>query len=506
MSTITKEERRSHPFGPRTAWLVASSCVLAISAILRLYDLGLNPLHQDEGVNAFFSLRLYNEGFYQYDPTNYHGPTLYYFALAALRLFGLSTFAIRLAPALFGVATVWLVLCLRRHAGTVGALAGAALVAVSPGAVYMSRYFIHESLFVFFTLAVVVAALRYLDTGRIVYLMLASLAAALAFATKETVIISASVLILAFFLTPLLIDIRRGSVSKEGPSEWEKNMRGYLKWLIAAGLFVFVSGLFYSSFFSNERWAKDVLISFQYWARTGRSGHDHSWYTYISWLMKEELFVLALGLAGAGLILWRASNRFLIFILLWFCGLLFAYSFIPYKTPWLTLNLIIPLAIIGGHALDAVGRRAKNSKQRALAAGAVGIIICATLYETIRLNYLEYDDNSHPYVYAHTHRDFLSLTNEVSKLANNSAAGLDTAITITSSEYWPLPWYLRDYKQVAYLEQVRGLTGTIVIGSEDQESELRAALGDRYERIGSYVLRPGYNLILYALRDKDDLQ
>jgi len=46
------------------------------------------------------------------------------------------------------------------------ALSAAVLIAISPGAVYLSRYFIHESLFVFFTLGIVVAALKYYDTGR----------------------------------------------------------------------------------------------------------------------------------------------------------------------------------------------------------------------------------------------------------------------------------------------------------------------------------------------------
>ena len=388
----------------------------------------------------------------------------------AVRLFGLTTFALRFVPALFGIATVGLALCLRRYVGAFGALAGAAILAVSPGAVYMSRYFIHESLLVFFTLGFVVAALRYTESGRSIYLMLASVATALAFATKETVIISAAVFVLAFFLAPLFMDIRNALFSK-GKSDGReptgdlkssdeeipfqnlrerrrKNIREVVIWLVSEAVFVFVIELFYSSFFSNNKWLKDVWNSFHYWARTGRSGHVHGWYTYIFWLMKEEFFVLLPGLIGAGVILWRANNRFLVFTSLWLCGLLCAYSIVPYKTPWIALNFIIPLAILGGYASEAVRRQAKTNKQRALVAGALGVIICATLYQMIRLNYVEYDDERHPYVYAHTHRDILSLTDEVSKIANSSGEGLDTAISITSSEYWPLPWYLLDYKKI----------------------------------------------------------
>ncbi|HVG22084.1 MAG TPA: flippase activity-associated protein Agl23, partial [Blastocatellia bacterium] len=430
--------------------------------------------------------------------------------------------------ALSGVATVWLALCLRRHVGAFGALAGSAFIAASPGAVYMSRYFIHESLFVFFTFAVVVSAARYLESRRTIYLMLASAATALAFATKETAIISAGVLILGFFLTPLLFDIRRvlfhqeelgargqvGDLAPHGRKTLVQNLRRRraeitretVKWLIAVGLFFFVLELFYSSFFSNDKWLDDVLESFRNWARTGRSVHQHSWYTYIAWLAREEFFVLIPGIVGAGLILWRATDRFVVFTLVWLCGLLCAYSVIPYKTPWLTLNFIIPLAIIGGFALDTIRKRAKNNKQRALVAGILCVIISASLYRMIRLNFFEYDDSNHPHVYAHTHRDFLSLTNEVAKIASDSGAGYDTTILIASSEYWPLPWYLRDYNRVIYLDQVRRAKEKIVIGSQDQEDNLRAALGGRYERVGSYVLRPGFNLMLYALRDGDELR
>lgn len=527
--SIPPIQHESNASEPSRAWFVASALILVIAAIARLYDLDLNPLHQDEGVNAFFSTRLYNEGFYKYDPTNYHGPTLYYFTLAAFKLFGLTTFAIRFVPSLFGIATVWLVLCLRRQIGAFGALSGGVLIAVSPCAVYMSRYFIHESLFVFFTFAVVVSALRYADTKRSVYLMLASVAAALACATKETVIISAGTLILAFFITPLLIDIRKAlktllarkkaieredvgdstSASDKPLIQIERAplmeiLQANLKWLVAACLFIFVLELFYSSFFSNNKWLEDVRASFQYWARTGRSAHRHSLLTYISWMMQEEFFALLAGLAGAGLILWRASERFLVFASLWCCGLLCAYSILPYKTPWLTLNFIIPFAIVGGYAADDSLKAVRNKKQRAIFAGALSLIIGVTLYQMIRLNFVEYDDNRHAYVYAHTHRDFLSLTNEVSKIASASGAGYDTAISITSLEYWPLPWYLRDYKRVAYLEHVGVLNEKIVIGSQDQESELQAALADRYERIGEYVLNPGVNLVLYTLRDNDE--
>ena len=163
-----------------------------------------------------------------YDPRTIHGPTIYYFSAfipwvfrfflgtAAQDKYGLNTITIRLVPALFGLATVWLVLQkLRRHLGTIGTLAAATLIAISPGSVYLSRYFIHETLFVFFTLGLVVAALKYYEEGHPIYLTLAAISAALLFATKETAIISVGVLAIALAVTSLYRFIRRRDLTSQ---------------------------------------------------------------------------------------------------------------------------------------------------------------------------------------------------------------------------------------------------------------------------------------------------
>src|SRR5947208_15319508 len=150
----------------RDGWWWGSLSILMAAALLRLLYLTEKPMHHDEGVNGLFLAPLFHQGFYHYDPSNYHGPTLYYFGLLTTTLnsllygkYGLSTYAIRLVPALFGIGIVWLVFYLRRSIGTFGSLAAALLMAVSPGCVFFSRYFIHEILFVFFTLALMVAVM-----------------------------------------------------------------------------------------------------------------------------------------------------------------------------------------------------------------------------------------------------------------------------------------------------------------------------------------------------------
>ena len=132
-------------------WFLAKVFILFLAALMRLYDLNLVPLHHDEGVNGNFLVRLVRDGFYHYDPANYHGPTLYYFAAifpwilkllfgpSAQNTYGLTTTSIRCVPALLGLGTIGLVFTLRRNLGAIATLGAAFLLAVSPGAVSLSR-------------------------------------------------------------------------------------------------------------------------------------------------------------------------------------------------------------------------------------------------------------------------------------------------------------------------------------------------------------------------------
>src|SRR5689334_8278840 len=144
-------------------WIGSCVAITALATVLRFADLALKPLHHDEGVNGFFLTNLFRNGDYKYDPANYHGPTLYYIALVFTKLFRLNTISIRASVAIFGVATVVLCFYLRRYIGTAGSLFAALFLSLSPGMVFISRYFIHETFFVFLSLALVVSILLFIE-------------------------------------------------------------------------------------------------------------------------------------------------------------------------------------------------------------------------------------------------------------------------------------------------------------------------------------------------------
>ena len=504
MSTASTKQlslfSRDNPPSPgvfsKRGWFVATFVVMAVAVLLRVSALELKPLHHDEGINGFFLTNLLRQGVYKYDPTNYHGPTLYYLAVPLEVLLGLSAFAIRLLPALFGVAIVWLALSLKRYIGDAGALAAGALIAVSPGAVFYSRYFIHETLFVFFTLGIVAAALRFHETGKVRDAMLVAASAAMLFATKETAFISAGTLGIAWLVANVW-----AYGGKWADRDAVKPTRVFKLVAGAAAVFIAINVIFYSSLFTNWRGLIDAVQALIFWSSTGASEfHGKPITTYFLWLVQEEAPILILGVIGCvAALATRPANRFAIFTGAWAFGMFAAYSLIPYKTPWLALNFIVPLAIAGGYAVHVLLPRARTASVLVVAGAAV-----LSLFQTLILNFREYDNDRYPYVYSQTRRETLAMLSEIERTAER-AGTKQIGVTIASPEHWPLPWYFRDNPRVGFPGTVYAgydpNDTPVVIGSEDQAAKLGLVLGEDYKQVGTYDLRPGVRLVLFVRRD-----
>ena len=525
----------TEPELPETVWRIGVIAIFLIAAVLRLYDLNLVPLHHDEGVNGNFLVRLVREGAYTYDPANYHGPTLYYFSAiipwitkilfgnTARDNYGLTTFTIRLVPVLFGLATIGLIFLLRRRLGTIATLAAGLMLAVSPGAVYLSRYFIHETLFVFFTLGIVVAVVRFYDERNPAYLIPAAASAALLFATKETAMISAGVLFIALVSTWAYMWLLRAAGVSLTPKRNKGGVRALIDQMggrprlyanLGVALIVFVAlyVLFYTSFFTNNKGLTDSLQTFAIWAKTGNEAHVHSPTTYLRWLKSQESPLLFIGALGPVITVLRPKNSFALFCALWSFGLIAAYSLISYKTPWLMLNFIVPLAMTAGYVIQAIYEMLDNLTETPLVSWSLpGMVLVVALgvaaYQTFDLNFVNYDNDSeyYVYVYAHTTRSTIALVDEVERIAKENS-GNSTGITIVSPDYWPLPWYFRNFTRVGYYGRMAVASEPLIIANANQKDEVETNYGQFYQQVdgpqpgGTFQLRPGVDLLLYQRR------
>jgi predicted membrane-bound mannosyltransferase len=203
----------------------------------------------------------------------------------------------------------------------------------------------------------------------------------------------------------------------------------------------------------------------------------------------------------------KSKNSLPLFCGLWSFGLIAAYSLIPYKTPWLVLNFVIPLALIAGYTIQEIYEM--DQRQLRLAAVILVFAIGIATSQSINLNFINYDNDNekYVYVYAHTTRPLLELVNQVEQIAREHQGG-QTGISIVSPDYWPLPWYFRNFNRVGYFGRMAGTSEPIIIANENQKPEMEANFGELYRQVpskaedGTFELRPGVKLLLYVRRTR----
>ncbi|NIN65640.1 MAG: TIGR03663 family protein [Anaerolineae bacterium] len=182
--------------------LICWVAIILVAIALRFWDLGSRAQHHDESMHSFYSWELYRGRGFIHNPL-LHGPFLYHATAVIYFLFGASDYTSRVAPALFGVGIVVAPYFLRKWLGRYGALATAAMLAISPGFLYFSRFIRMDIFVAAFELLMFIAIIKYLDQRKDLYVYLLAAALAFAFSTKEIAYIT--IFIFGTFLVILLV-------------------------------------------------------------------------------------------------------------------------------------------------------------------------------------------------------------------------------------------------------------------------------------------------------------
>src|SRR3954465_4186821 len=167
-----------------TPWMI-----LALGAFLRLFLLAIKPPHFDEGINGWFVDQMVKNGFYRYDPTNYHGPLHFYILFVAQSLLGRNLWAIRLPVVLASIFSIHLTMKFEPFVGRSVSRLAALAMAVSPGFVFYGRYSIHEVWLLLFSMLFILGLLGLWQRGSVNYLWCTGIGVAGMILTKETYII-----------------------------------------------------------------------------------------------------------------------------------------------------------------------------------------------------------------------------------------------------------------------------------------------------------------------------
>jgi len=458
---------------------------------LRLPGLARRPMHVDEAVHAEKFGSLLEENFYRYDRNEYHGPTLNYFTLIPAYLCGAKTlvevdeFTLRIVPVFFGVLLILLLLLLYDGLGRGGIIFAGILTAISPAFVFYSRYYIQEMLLVCFTFGVIACGYRYLRTRKLRWIIFTGISLGLMHATKETSIIAAGSMLLALIITALL----------EHRQKQLPDIASSIKPLhCVAGLAaaIIVSVLFFSSFFTNPRGPADSVLTYaNYFSRAGQNAwHIHPWYYYLKILIFSrygdgpvwtEAFIVILAVVGFIVALRKKPAGLADFTLLRFLAfytliMTAVYSLIPYKTPWCLLGFFHGMILPAGVGAMAILKLSKNTVKRSVIIILLAIGCAHLGWQGYRASYKFSADPRNPYVYAHTTTDIFKIVDNVKDVARCVDAGNDIHIEVICPgyDYWPLPWYFREFENLALYSGVdyTAPAAPIIIVSPTAETDL----------------------------------
>jgi uncharacterized protein (TIGR03663 family) len=473
--------------------------VALIGLAIRLPQLNARPMHTDEAVNAYIVGQLLAKEPFIYDPQDRHGPALAALTLPMVRMQGAKSFSdlteseLRIVPVVAGTITILLFGAAVEMFGFIPSLIAGILFAIAPLPVYYDRYFIHESLFCAATFGLIQSGWRTSQTRSVRHAALAGVCAALMLACKETALLHFFALAAAAVLFGL------------------RNARGTprMQWILlkpilaAAVSFLLLTAALFSWFGGNWKALPALLHAApNLFARASGQGHEKPFW-YFGWLFTRGwsgglLVVLAcLGLLvifkkrGASPYQWLAYYGLLIAVI---------YSLIPYKTPWLALNLWLPMTLFASGAVESLWLRGTTRfSQRAtvaafcILAALIGVVIA---HDTRQLVFLDPTDENSPYAYAQTSEDILGLPGEIVDMARQNGIA-KPRIAVIASDPWPLPWYLRHFSEVGFWQPGQQPNDAdFYITSTEAADQFAGQLRDfRPEFFG---VRPGVLILLWS--------
>jgi uncharacterized protein (TIGR03663 family) len=527
------------------AWLAETDwipwAILGLAVFLRFFLLGIKPPHFDEGINGWFVDQVMKNGYYKYDPTNYHGPLHFYVLLLSQSLFGRNLWAIRLPVVLVSIGCVWLALKFEPLVGRNVSRIAALAMAISPGFVFYGRYAIHEVWLQLFSMMFILGLLGLWRLGRLNYLRYAGMGLAGMILTKETYAIHVACAVLAIPVLIVSHALSRVPDAKPAKQTWTYIDLAMVI-IVGAAAIVF----FYSGTFLNWSGVKGLYQAFSAWTETGAAGHGHEklWDYWLkvmgpSWGTETDRGCYELPML-AGLILCLFCQKFknlsLRYLAIYGVGTLVAYSIVKYKTPWCIISFGWPFLFIFGAAV--VLTPIKFSLKEALIAASVCVILawCAilgwgiwqhtellfvvamiitapililigliillallsypkathvaivalllvSLGRSISLNYFRCSSPDERYAYVQTYNDIFKLTTPLLKLAKRDPAYYHLTGHLIRSSIYPLPWVLGDFDRVGYYEggnMPANLDGDFLLVQQDKIKDVESKLKGAY--------------------------
>jgi hypothetical protein len=270
-----------------------------------------------------------------------------------------------------------------------------------------------------------------------------------------------------------------------------------------------VALVLFTSFFTNWSGPLDSIRTYLPWLRRagGHSPHIHPWYFYLerlAWFHPKKSPVwsegLILALAGVGclaaVLRWRMAGANLAlarFLALFTVILTAIYAAIAYKTPWCLLGFWHGMILLAGLGAAVLFDWCRRWWARVLLMVILAVAVGHLGWQCWRANFKFAADRRNPYVYSQTVPDLLRLVQTVTGIAkvHPQGFGMPVIVAAPSHEYWPLPWYLRQFKQTGWWGQVpAGQSAPAMVISAAFQAELDEKSNKAWLMVGLFELRP----------------
>ncbi len=210
------------------------------------------------------------------------------------------------------------------------------------------------------------------------------------------------------------------------------------------------------------------------------------WYYYLLLIPLYEQIGVVFGIVGIIRCLWK-PNQFRLFLVYWFLGDFFLYSWAGEKMPWLMIFMTMPLmllaaiglepcilncyhfakerffspvqpkdALVGGQAAPVAPSQPRLHVGFGRAAlGIFGVVMAVllllpTVHNMVEVSYVNPADGPHEMmVYVQTTTDINTLMARIEAVDKQDFGGKhQVQIAVTGDATWPFAWYLRDYPNI----------------------------------------------------------
>lgn len=469
-------------------YLLWGALLMTVAIVSRFLFLELKPIHSDESVNGWFVIRLWETGYFKYDPENYHGPLYFYLLQWTELILGKGLFTLRAVASFFSVLTVGTLYFFENKKYWLAAL----LLCVSPTMIFYGRSGIHESTFVFFQLLAILALIRYFEKYRQSDLMIAIASVVIMFTLKETV----AIFLIAFVPTGFIF-FRKEIILALRKLEFSVNEF----FLVLLSLIVFVFS--FAGFGKNWMGLIDFFRAFLPWLKTGTQtggGHNKPFEYWFQFVFSQEP-VLIVVMISSVFAYFMFKNKILRWLILSSFVQFLIYSVIPYKTPWCIISLTPGFYLISSFIFIELNKYKIPQKFSYVIIS--GLVLFKT-NDVVLLNFKTPFLIEHPMVYVNSTSDLKFYTDRiVTYLQVHPESQLET-LQLATSESWPFPWIFYGLAKLQYSkikDFIEPGALAYIIDLQDEPTLLKKINSDDYIKVEFVLRSSGPNVQLWIKKE-----